>query len=49
MFHLNVIVFAEQLKEPEDSAQSLFVVDFSHEFKLIEGLVAKFFGDSVFL
>ena len=48
MFHLNIIVFAEQLKESENSTEGLFEIYFSHQFKLIEWFVTEFFGDGVF-
>ena len=48
MFHVNVVVFAEELEESEDSADSFLVVDFSHELKLIKRFIPELFGNGVF-
>lgn len=49
MLHINIIVLTEQLQEPENSTQSLLIIDFRHKLKLIKWLVPKLLRDCVFL
>lgn len=49
MFHINIVVLTEQLQEPENSTQSLFIIDLCHKLKLIKRLVPKLLRDRIFL